>query len=138
MLYTSYLTHFVIYFDQKTLVYPCAHPFSHCPVSVAGNVIHTMTPTSFYDQNVSFVVRCCRKLFTFSSSPEPLGQFQKTWHKASLGTGESSLFKRRAPPFFQWEIITKQRKFIDEIKKKYSSLEPLEQFKQKLAQCIIG
>ena len=34
------------------------------------------------------------KLFTFSSSsPEPLGQFQQTWHKVSLGEGDSSLFK---------------------------------------------
>ena len=55
---------------------------------------------SFSDQNLSVVRRrcCCRcrryrKLFTFSSSsPEPLGQFQ-TWHKVSLGEGDSSLFK---------------------------------------------
>ena len=40
------------------------------------------------------------KLFTFSSSSqEPLGQFQPNLHKASLGKGDSSLFKWRAPPF---------------------------------------
>ena len=34
------------------------------------------------------------KLFTFSSSSqEPQGQFKQTWHKASLGGGDSSLFK---------------------------------------------
>ena len=51
---------------------------------------------SFIGQNVSVVRRrrrrrClwrCRKLFTFSSSsPEPLCQFQPTWHKASFGEG---------------------------------------------------
>ena len=64
---------------------------------------------SFSDQNLSIVsrchcfrccFRCCRcKLFTFSSSsPEPLSQFQPNWHKASLGEGDSSLFKWRTPP----------------------------------------
>ena len=56
---------------------------------------------SFIGQNVSLVRRrrrrClwrCRKLFTFSSSsPEPLCQFQPTWHKASFGEGIQVFFK---------------------------------------------
>ena len=47
---------------------------------------------SFSDQNLSSVPRrcCCRKLSTFSSSsPEPLGQNNQTWVKASLGEGDS-------------------------------------------------
>ena len=40
------------------------------------------------------------KLFTFSSSSqEPIGQFNQTWHKAFVGKGDSSLFKCRATPF---------------------------------------
>ena len=40
------------------------------------------------------------KLFTFSSSSsEPLGQFQPNLAQASLGEGDSSLFKWRALPF---------------------------------------
>ena len=53
---------------------------------------------SFSDQNLSVVRRrrcCCPyscKLFTFSSSfPEP--NFNQTWHEASLGKGDSSLYK---------------------------------------------
>ena len=51
---------------------------------------------SFSDQNLSIVRRCCccHKLLTLSSSsPEPLGQFNQTWEKSSLGEGDSSLFK---------------------------------------------
>ena len=80
--------------------------------------------------------RCRHKIFTFSSSfPEPLGQlqpnlvrsilgkgeasnktlllqshssnFNQTWYKASLGKGESSLFKwraRRFPREYNYEI----------------------------------
>ena len=53
---------------------------------------------SFSDQNLSVVCRChhCRrwrKLFKFSSSPEPLAYFNQTWHKACLGQGDSGLLK---------------------------------------------
>ena len=65
---------------------------------------------SFSDQNLSIVSRCrrcrsrrcwcCRKLFTFSSSSsEPLGQFQPTWHKASLGKGAQVCSNERPSPF---------------------------------------
>ena len=48
------------------------------------------------------------KLFTFSSSsPEPLGQCQPNLAQSTLGQGDSSLFKWRAPALFQGEIITK-------------------------------
>ena len=42
------------------------------------------------------------------------------------------------PCRFQGEIITKQRKYIDEIKKESSSPEPLDQFQPNLSQCILG
>ena len=48
----------------------------------------------FSYQNLSVVRRCswrCRKLFTFLSSPEPLVNFNQTWHKASLVEVFSSL-----------------------------------------------
>ena len=53
---------------------------------------------SFSDQNLSVVrrrchCRChCRKLLTFSSS-FPVPNFNQTWHKASLGEWDSSLFE---------------------------------------------
>ena len=51
---------------------------------------------SFSGQNL-FVIwhrRRWRKHFTFSSSsPQPLGQFQPTWHKASSGEVDSILLK---------------------------------------------
>ena len=47
---------------------------------------------SFSDQNLSVVrrcrrrrCRCRRKLFIFSSSPEPLGQFQPNLAQSTLG-----------------------------------------------------
>ena len=40
--------------------------------------------------------RCCRKLF-FSRTAGP--NFNQTWHKASMGEVDSSLFKWKAPPF---------------------------------------
>ena len=48
---------------------------------------------SFSDQNLSIVSRCrrrrrrwrCRKLFTFSTSSEPLGQFQLNLAQNILG-----------------------------------------------------
>ena len=88
---------------------------------------------SFSDQNLSSVRRrrCCRKRFTFSSnyssSQEPGGNFNQTWHKAFLGEGNSSLFKWKGPTFFQGEIITKLQKYIDKLKKS-SSPEALSQF----------
>ena len=60
---------------------------------------------SFSDQNLSVVRRrprcCCRKLFTFSSSPKPLGQFQPNLAQSILGWR----FKWRAPPFSKWIIM---------------------------------
>ena len=82
---------------------------------------------SFSDHNLSVGRhRCCCKLFTFSFSPEPLGQFNQTWqkasqvkeiqeknlllqnhgenfnqtwHKAFMGEGDSSLLKSKATLF---------------------------------------
>ena len=56
-----------------------AWPFGHM-VMVQHVLFHLKAQVSFSDQNLS-VVRCCRcrhrrKLFTCSSSPEPLGQFR--------------------------------------------------------------
>ena len=43
----------------------------------------------FSDRLLSIARPSVCKLFTFSSfSPEPLGQFQEIWHKASLGEGD--------------------------------------------------
>ena len=44
------------------------------------------------DHNLS-VVRRRRKLCTFSSSPEPLGNFNQALYKAPLGEVDSSLLK---------------------------------------------
>ena len=52
--------------------------------------------------------------------------FNQTWHKASLGKGNSSLFKWRAQPFSK-NTLTKS-----------SSPEPLGQFQPNLSQCVLG
>ena len=79
-------------------------------------------PMSFSDQNLSFVRRCrwrCRKLFTVSSSSlEPLGQFQPNLAQSILGWRGCS---NGGPAIFLGEIITKKRKYIGEIKKKFFS-----------------
>ena len=41
---------------------------------------------------------------------EPFGQFNQTWHKASLGEGYISLFNE-GPRIFPRGIITNKRKF---------------------------
>ena len=71
------------------------------------NYFSSPEPKALMSCPLSVVRRCrrrrrhSRKLFTFSSSsPEPLGQLKKkTWNKAFLGEGDSSLLKWRAPPF---------------------------------------
>ena len=62
--------------------------------------------------------RCCRQLFTFSSSsPEPLG-FNETWHKASLGgEGDSNLFRWRAPSFSKWRLLRNIKNTLLKLKK---------------------
>ena len=64
---------------------------------------------SFPEQNLSVVRRRCRcKLFTFSSSsPEPLGQHQPNLAQKNV--------QMKGPALFPGEIITKLRKYIDEI-----------------------
>ena len=62
---------------------------------------------SFSDQNLSVVRRCRRKLFTFSSSPEPLGQFQPNLAQNILGWRGFKFVQMKGPALFQGEIITK-------------------------------
>ena len=46
------------------------------------------------------------KLFTFSSYfPNNWSNFNQTWHKKSLGEGDSSLFKWRAWPFSKGGLL---------------------------------
>ena len=78
------------------------------------------------------------KLFTFSSSsPEPLGQFQPNLAQSILGWRGFKFVQMKGRALFQGEIITKQWKYIDEIKKSSSS-EPLGQFQPNVAQSIFG
>ena len=43
--------------------------------------------------------------------------FNQTWHKSTVGEGNSSLFKWRPPSLSKGEIITKLRKYIDKFYK---------------------
>ena len=91
---------------------------------------------SFSDQNLS-IVRCHCWLFTFSSSPEPLSQFQPNLAQSILGWRGFTIVQKKGPTLFQREIIKEQGKYIVEIKKS-SSPEPLSQFQANLAQSIFG
>ena len=51
-------------------------------------------------------------------------KFKQTWHKASLGEGESSLFKWRAPPFSKGRSLWNSENILTKLKKS-SSPEPL-------------
>ena len=62
--------------------------------------------------------------------------FNQTWHKVSLGEGNSGFFQMKGPILLQGEIIMKKRKYIDEIQKS-SSPEPLSQFQPNLAQPLM-
>ena len=69
---------------------------------------------SFSDQNLSVVRRgcrrrrCCRKLFTFSSSvQEPLGQFQPNLAQSILGWRGFKFVKMKGHTLSQGEIIAK-------------------------------
>ena len=42
--------------------------------------------------------------------------FNQTWHKASLGEGDSSLFKRRAPPFSKGRNIRNSKNTLTNLK----------------------
>ena len=70
----------------------------------------TKAQVSFSDQNLSVVCRrCCHcprcwhwyELFTFSSSsPNNWANFNQTWHKASLGEGDSIYFSYEGARLF--------------------------------------
>ena len=60
--------------------------------------------------------------------------FNKTWHKASLGEEDSILFKWRVKPFSCLFSLTKSQNTL----RKFSSPEPLCQFQPSLAQSILG
>ena len=62
--------------------------------------------------------------------------FNQTCHKASLGEGNSSLFKWRAPPFSKGRLLRNSENKLTKFKK--SSPEPLSQFQPNLAQSILG
>ena len=95
------------------------------------------TQVSFSDHLLSGVCQSVRLSVNFSHFHLFLQNhwtnFNQTWHKASLGKGDSSLFKGDA--LFQREIVTKLWKYIDEFKNS-SSLEPLSQFQPNYAQSI--
>ena len=80
---------------------------------------------SFSDHNLSVVRPRCRKLFPFSfSSPEPLDQFQPNLVKSLLWLRGFKFFQMKEHAFFHVEIITKEWKYIDEIKKSTSPESP--------------
>ena len=57
--------------------------------------------------------------------------FNQTWHKASLGAGDSSLFKWRVSPFSKERLLQNWKHIIKFLKS--SSPEPLGQFQPNLA-----
>ena len=63
---------------------------------------------SFSGHNLSVVrCRCCHNLFTFSSSPEPLNQFQTNFAQSILGWRGFKFSQIKGPALSQEEIITK-------------------------------
>ena len=65
--------------------------FLHLCTSNILRFCYAFFPYSSFDVVVVHLFDClsvCSKLFIFSSSPEPLGNFNQTWHKASLGDGD--------------------------------------------------
>ena len=90
---------------------------------------------SFSDQNLYILCRHCRKLFTFSSFPEPLCQFQPNLAQSILRCRGFKFVQMKGSALFQGEIITKFWKYIDKFKKSFSP-EPLSQFQPNLAQTI--
>ena len=73
------------------------------------------------DKNLSVVRHCwrrrCRgKLYTFSSSnPEPMDQFQQNVAKRTLGKRSFKFLQMKGYVLSQGEIITKEKKYYDEI-----------------------
>ena len=63
---------------------------------------------SYSDQNLSVVRRrcrpnrCCCKLFTFSSSPEPLGHFLPNSAQSILGWRGFKFIQMKNPTVLQW------------------------------------
>ena len=52
--------------------------------------------------------------FEKSSSPGPLGQFQPNLPQSMLGCGRFKFVQMKGSAFFQGEIITKLRKYIEQ------------------------
>ena len=65
----------------------------------------------------SFCHRQYHKLFTFSSSPEPLGLFQPNLVQSILWWREFKFVQMKDTAFFQVEIMTKEWKYINKILK---------------------
>ena len=98
---TIYLSDYHIFKGGRA--YWVAQYWEHPPFPLLSSTV-PKAQVRVSDHNLSVVrCRCHRcKLFTFSSSPEPLGQnFNQTWHKASLGEWDSSLFKWGTTPFLK-------------------------------------
>ena len=74
---------------------------------------------SFSDRLLSFVhcpsVCPSVKNYIFTSSPEPLRQFQPNMAQSILGCTGFKFIQMKGHAHFQAEIITKQQKYIDEI-----------------------
>ena len=61
------------------------------------------------------VIRNSENMLTnFKSLQNHWANFNKTWHKAFLGDGDSIFFANKGPRFFQGDILTKKRKYTDE------------------------
>ena len=56
------------------------------------------------------------KLFTFSSSQEPLGQFKQNLAQSILGSRGVKFLQMKGHPFLQGEIITKQQNSLTKFK----------------------
>ena len=69
----------------------------------------------FLSQIVRRRRRCCRTFLTFSSSPEPLDQFQPNLAQSILWWRGFNFVQMKDPALFQREITTKKLKTIDEI-----------------------
>ena len=122
-------------FSDHNLSFPCG-----CRCRLFTFLAHLSQ--RFFDQNLSvFVVVVIGVVLNYSHFHHLLqnqwANFSQTLHNASLGEGDSILFKWRAHPFLRgdnYEIVKNTLTIL----KKSSPPEPLGQFQPNLTQSILG
>ena len=121
LIFHTWYTRFNIWFATITEIFRIGaffhFMFSNCLPKIDTLNRVTFTNDLFFLNHLWSIHLSLCKLFTLSSSHEPLGQFLPHSVQSFIGWREFKFDQIKGPAFFQGEIIAKYWKYIDEILK---------------------